>query len=103
MPRVAFSSSVLARATCPSIACSRFGPNTTSPSNSMNSISVPKPTVHSPVKFLLVGNGDRCDDWLLFLSFHGRREAADALSNSFTELGKFLGPEHEQGNSENNQ
>jgi len=34
-----FSSS-LSPATCPSIACSRFGPNTTSPSNRMNSISV---------------------------------------------------------------
>jgi len=38
-----------------------------------------------------------------FVSFHGCLEAADALSDSFTQFGELFGPEHKQGNSENNQ
>jgi len=52
---------------------------------------------------LVVGNGGCCAGRLLFVSFHGCLEAADALSDSFTKFGEFLGPEHKQGNSENNQ
>src|SRR2546426_12353239 len=39
----------------------------------------------------------------LFVSFHGCLEAADALSDSFSKFGELFGPEHKQGNSENNQ
>jgi len=51
---------------------------------------------------LVVGNGGCCAGRLLFI-FNSYLEAADALSNSFAKFRKLFGPEHEQGNSENNQ
>src|SRR2546425_10941027 len=51
---------------------------------------------------LVVGNRGCCAVWLLFV-FHNCLEAADALSDSFTKFGELFGPEHKQGNSENNQ
>src|SRR5712692_9926361 len=61
-------------------------------------------THDSPLGYaLVVGNGDCCAGRLLFVSFHGCLEAADALSDSFTKFGELFGPEHKQGNSENNQ
>jgi hypothetical protein len=61
-------------------------------------------THDSPLGYdLVVGNGGCCARRLLVVSFHGCLEAADALSDSFTKFGELFGPEHEQGNSENNQ
>jgi hypothetical protein len=51
----------------------------------------------------IAGNGGCCAGRLLFLSRHGCLEATDALSDSFAEFREFFGPEHKQGNSENNQ
>src|SRR5713101_9453012 len=51
---------------------------------------------------LVVGNRGCCAVWLLFV-FHSCLEAADALSDSFAKFGKLFGPEHKQGNSENDQ
>src|SRR5713101_8823700 len=52
---------------------------------------------------LVVGNGGCCAGRLLFVSFHGCLEAADALSDSFAKFGELFWPEHKQGNSENDQ
>jgi hypothetical protein len=61
-------------------------------------------THDSPLGYaLVVGNGGCCASRLLFVSFHGYLEAADALSDSFTKFGELFGPEHKQGNSENSQ
>src|SRR5438270_1310183 len=63
-----------------------------------------EPHASPPSYALVVGNGGCCcADRLLVVSFHGCLKAADALSNSFTEVGELFGSEHEQGNSENNQ
>src|SRR5712691_2393352 len=61
-------------------------------------------THESPLGYaLVVGNGGCCAGRLLFVSFHGCLEAADALSDSFAKFGELFRPEHKQGNSENNQ
>jgi hypothetical protein len=60
-------------------------------------------THDSPLGNALVAGNGGCAGWLLFLSFDGRLEAPDALSDSFAEFREFLGPEHKQGNSENHQ
>jgi hypothetical protein len=58
----------------------------------------------SPLGYALVAaNCVGCAGRLLFVDFHGCLEAADALSDSFAKFGELFGPEHKQGNSENNQ
>src|SRR5712692_5932616 len=52
---------------------------------------------------LVVGNGGCCCTGRLLFIFHGCLEAADALSDSFAKFRKLFRPEHEQGNSENDQ
>ncbi len=47
----------------------------------------------SPLSCVLsAGDGDRGAGRFFFVSFHGRLEAADALSNSFAKFWSFLGP-----------
>jgi hypothetical protein len=61
-------------------------------------------THDSPLGFALIVGDGGCDAGrLFFVRSHGRLEAADALSDSFTKFGELFGPEHKQGNSENNQ
>src|SRR5579863_10416128 len=61
-------------------------------------------THNSPLGYALVVGDSGCDAGrFFFVSFHGCLEATDALSDSFTKFGKLLGPEHKQGNSENDQ
>src|SRR3984893_15347074 len=52
---------------------------------------------------LVIGNGGCCCAGRLFLIFHSCLEAADALSDSFAQLRKLFGPEHEQSISKNHQ
>src|SRR5215469_10102714 len=54
-------------------------------------------------QILIIGDACCCDGRLFFLGFHGRLEAADALSDSFAQLGQLLGTEYKQSNSEDNQ
>src|SRR5713226_4601338 len=61
-------------------------------------------THESPLGYaLVVGNGGCCADRLLFVSFHGCLEAADALSDSFAKFGELFRPAHKEGNFEHNQ
>jgi hypothetical protein len=61
-------------------------------------------THDSPLGFALIVGDGGCDAGrLFFVRSHGRLETADALSDSFTKFGELFGPEHKQGNSENNQ
>jgi hypothetical protein len=61
-------------------------------------------THDSPLGYaLVVGTGGCWAGRMLLVGFHGCLEASDALSDSFTKFGEFFGPEHKQGNSENNQ
>jgi hypothetical protein len=49
---------------------------------------------------IVVSDSGRADG-LLFVSLDGRFETPNAFSDAFAKLGKFLGSEDQQGNSEN--
>ena len=94
------SNAIFARAMCCRMACMRFGPRITYPSPQNSSSSVPKPAMRASLTLVyrrtgLAGN--------FGLSVYGRFEPADAFADSFAEFREFLGPEHEQGETDDDE